>query len=230
MRFIITILALLIGSGLYAQKAAAPDLPGALRIEIGFNFLQDHPDSMSTGFWGSKSFNVQYLYSIRFGESAFSLHPGFGLGTDKFSFEENVTLVRNQDASISIEPLEPVEFGEIKKTKLATTYFEVPLELRYHINKDNFKKSVKIAVGGKVGILMSSHTKVNFKNYGENQKLKVKDNYNLSRFRYGLQGSLGFAGVAAYFYYGLNDLFEKDKGPEGTTTSQMQAGIAISLF
>lgn len=230
MRFIITALTLLIGSGLYAQKASAPDLPGALRMEIGFNFLLDHPDSMSTGFWGSKSFNVHYQYSVRFGESAFSFHPGFGLATDKFSFEENVTLARNQDGSISIEQLEPVEFGEIKKTKLATTYFEVPLELRYHFNKDNFKKSLKLAVGGKLGILMSSHTKINYKNLGENQKLKTKDNYNLNRFRYGLQGSVGFAGIAAYFYYGLNDLFEKDKGPEATTTSQMQAGIAISVF
>jgi hypothetical protein len=230
MRYLFTALALLICSGLYAQKAASPDLPGALRIEVGSNFLLDHPDSMSTGFWGSKSFNVNYLYSVRFGESAFSLHPGFGLGTDKFSFEENVTLVRNPDGLVSLEPLEPVEFGEIKKTKLATTYFEVPIELRFHFNKDNFKKSIKISVGGKAGILMSSHTKINFNQYGEDQKLKTKDNFNLSRFRYGLQGSVGVAGISAYFYYGLNDMFEKGKGPEATKASQMQAGISISVF
>lgn len=228
MRFIITALALFIYTELSAQQASTPDLPGALRVELGFNFLTDNPEDMSTGFWGSKSFNVHYLYSVRFGQSAFSFNPGFGLGTDKFSFEENVTLMRNQDGSISIEPL--VEFDEIKRTKLATTYFEVPLELRYHFNKDNFKKSIKLSVGGKVGILMSSHTKINYSQYGEDQKLKTKDNFNLSRFRYGLQGSLGIAGISAYFYYALNDMFEKDKGPEATQTSQMQAGIAISVF
>ena len=230
MRFFIATLAVLFSSTLYAQEASSPDLPGALRVQTGFNFLGDAPDSMSTGFWGSKAFNAQYLYSVRFGESTISLHPGFGIATDKFSFEDNVTLMRNADGTITIEPLESSEYGEVKKTKLATTYFEVPLEFRYHFNKDNFKKSIKFSVGGKVGILMSSHTKVNYKHLGENQKLKTKDNYNLNRFRYGVQASLGAAGIAAYFYYGLNDMFEKGKGPEATTTSQMQAGIAISVF
>jgi hypothetical protein len=230
MRLLIAALAFLFSSNLFAQQASSPDLPGALRVQFGFNFLVDHPDSMNTGFWGSKAFNAQYLYSVRLGESAFSLHPGFGIGTDKFSFEENVTLMRNTDGSITIEPLEPGEYGEVKKTKLATTYFEVPLELQFHFNKDNFKKSIKLGVGGKVGVLLSSHTKVNYKFLGENQKLKTKDNFNLNRFRYGLQASLGVAGISAYFYYGLNDMFEKGKGPEATTTSQMQAGLAISVF
>lgn len=230
MRFFIAALAVFCSLSLNAQQASSPDLPGALRVQFGFNFLVDHPDSMSTGFWGSKAFNFHYLYAIPLGESAFSINPGFGIATDKFSFEDNVTLKRNIDGSISIEPLEPLEYGEVKKTKLATTYFEVPLELRFHVNKDNFKKSIKVAIGGKAGILLSSHTKVNHKYLGENQKLKVKDNYNLNRFRYGLQASLGVAGISAYFYYGLNDMFEKGKGPEETTTSQMQAGVAISIF
>ncbi|GJM30189.1 MAG: hypothetical protein DHS20C17_28240 [Cyclobacteriaceae bacterium] len=230
MRLLVALVALFYSSLSFAQQASAPDLPGALRVQLGFNFLLDHPDSMSTGFWGSKSLNAHYLYSITLGESAFSLHPGFGIGTDKFSFDNNVTLVRNVDGDVSTEPLETIEFGEVKKTKLAATYFEVPVELRFHFNKNNFRKSGKITIGGKFGILMSSHTKVKYDHLGEKQKLKIKDNYNLNRFRYGIQGSLGIAGIAAYFYYGLNDLFEKGKGPEGTATSQVQAGIAISIF
>lgn len=230
MRLLIAALAFLFSSNLFAQQASSPDLPGALQVQIGSNFLVDHPDSMGTGFWGSKSFNAHYLYSVRFGESAFSLHPGFGIATDKFSFEDNITLVRTPEGNTDIEPLETTEYGEVKKTKLATTYFEVPLELRFHFNKDNFRKSIKLSVGGKVGILMSSHTKVKFENLGEKQKIKTKDNFNLNRFRYGLQGTFGVAGVGVYFYYGLNDLFEKGEGPEGTPASQMQAGITLSVF
>jgi len=231
MRSLFALFALFFSINSYAQTASAPDLPGALRVQVGFNFLLDHPDDMALGFWGSKSFNAYYLYSVRLGESAFTLHPGFGIGTDKFSFDENVTLVRGLNGDITIEPLETTEYGEVNKTKLATTYFEVPLELRFHFNKDNMRKTGKISIGGKVGVLMSSHTKIKFEHLGEKQKLKAKDNYNLNRFRYGLQGSVGIAGVAAYFYYGLNKLFEKDEGPEETlNTSQMQAGIAISVF
>lgn len=230
MRLLIALLALLFSINSFAQKASAPDLPGALRVQVGFNFLIDHPDNMELGFWGSKSFNAAYLYSVRLGESAFSFHPGFGIGTDKYSFDQNVTLVRGLNGEITVEPLEITEYGDVQKTKLATTYFEVPLELRFHVNKDNFKKTAKISIGGKVGVLMSSHTKIKYEFLGEKQKLKTKDNYNLNRFRYGLQASVGVAGIAAYFYYGLNDLFEKDEGPEGTATNQIQAGIAISVF
>lgn len=230
MRLLIAALAFLGSSSLYSQSASSPDLPGALRIELGFNFLIDSPDSMDTGFWGSKSFNAQYLYSVRLGQSPMSFHPGFGIGTDKFSFDKNVTLVRNFNGKISVEPLDPIEYGEVKKTKLAITYFEIPLEFRYHFNKKNFKRSVKLAIGGKVGILLSSHTKVKYNHLGENQKLKTKDRFELNRFRYGLQGSLGYAGISVYYYYGLNNMFEKGKGPEATQAFQTQVGLAISIF
>jgi len=230
MRLLFAALAFLGSSSLYSQSASSPDLPGALRIELGFNFLIDNPDSMDTGFWGSKSFNAQYLYSVRLGKSAISLHPGFGIATDKFSFDNDVTLVRNLDGTVSIKPLEVIEYGEVKKTKLAATYFEVPLELRFHFNKDNFKRSFKLAVGGKLGILLSSHTKIKNERLGEGQKLKTKDNFELNRFRYGLQGSLGYAGISVYYYYGLNNMFEKGRGPEATQAFQTQVGLAISIF
>ncbi len=230
MRLFIAALALLYSSSIYSQSASSPDLPGALRIQMGFNFLVDSPDSMDTGFWGSKAFNVQYIYSIRLGKSAFSLHPGFGISTDKFSFDNNVTLVRNLNDKVSLEPLERVDFGDVKKTKLAATYLEIPLELRFHANKKNFKKSFKVAVGGKLGILISSHTKIKYEKLDEGIKLKTKDNFELNRFRYGLEGSIGFAGISVYYYYGLNSLFEKGQGPESTEAFQTQVGLAISVF
>jgi hypothetical protein len=230
MRLLLAALALLCSSNLHAQSASTPDLPGELRIQLGSNFLIDNPDSMDTGFWGSKAFNAHYIYSVQFGNSALSFHPGLGIGTDKFSFDNNVTLGRNFDGSISIDPLDPLEFGTVNKTKLAVTYFEVPLELRFHFNKDNFKKSIKLSVGGKMGIRLSSHTKIKFEQLGQSQIIKHKDSYELNDFRYGLQGSLGYAGISVYYYYALNEMFKSGKGPEGTQTFQTQVGIAISVF
>ena len=230
MRLSLTILAFLFSIHLFPQSASSPDLPGELKIQIGSNFLIDNPDSMDTGFWGSKAFNAHYLYSVRFGESAISLHPGFGIGTDKFSFDNNVTLTREPDGSIAITPLNPVEFGSVEKTKLAVTYLEVPLELRFHFNKDNFKKSIKLMVGGKIGLRLSSHTKVKFDSQGQTQIQKLKDSYELNDFRFGLQGGLGIAGISVYYYYALNELFKGGNGPEGTDTFQTQVGIAISVF
>ena len=125
---------------IFSQSASSPDLPGALTVQVGFNFLIDNPENMSTDFWGSKAFNAYYMYSVRFGESAVSFHPGFGIGTDKYSFEEDVTLERNLNRTVSIVPLEMMEFGEVKKTKLAVTHFEVPLELGFILTKTTSKK------------------------------------------------------------------------------------------
>lgn len=230
MRLLTAALALLISTSLWAQSGASPDLPGGLRMQIGTNTLNNAPESMNTGFWGSKNFNIHYLYSVPLGDSRWSFHPGFGIGTDKFSFDDDVTLVRDVDRNIIVAPLEVAEFGSINKTKLATTSFEVPFELRFHLDKDDFKKSFKVGVGGKIGVLMSSHTKVNFELDGDKSKLKTKDNFELNRFRYGLQANVGIAGISVYYYYGINDLFKSDKGPEGTAASQSQVGVSINLF
>ncbi len=229
MRLVTVALALFITTSAWAQSGASPDLPGALRLQIGTNNLLSSPSSMDLGIWGSKSFNVYYLYSLPLGESRWSFHPGFGIGTDKYSFDNDVTLQRN-GSMVEMIDLTVEDFGEVNKTKLATNHFEIPFELRFHLNKNNFKKSVKFAVGGKVGILLSSHTKVNFDLDGETTTLKTKDSFELNRFRYGLQGSLGIAGINVYYYYSLNDLFKSDAGPEGRAPHQTQIGIAFNLF
>lgn len=230
MKFLSAAIALLISTSLWAQSGASPDLPGGLRIQIGTNSLIDAPTSMNTGFWGSKSFNFHYLYSVPLGDSHWSFNPGFGFGTDKISFDNDVTLIRDIDRTVIVTPLEVSEFGKINKTKLATTFFEVPFELRFHLDKDDFRKSFKVGVGGKIGVLLSSHTKVNFELDGEKSKLKTKDNFELNRIRYGLQANIGIAGINIYYYYGLNDLFKSNRGPEGTTTNQSQVGFSLNVF
>ena len=90
--------------------------------------------------------------------------------------------------------------------------------------------AMKPAEGNNKAVSFSSHTKVKFERLSEKQTLKTKDRFELNRFRYGLQGSLGYAGISVYYYYALNDLFEKGLGPDATETFQTQVGLAISIF
>ncbi|HMG82898.1 MAG TPA: outer membrane beta-barrel protein, partial [Ferruginibacter sp.] len=46
-----------------------------------------------------------------------------------------------------------------KKYKLATTYLEIPLEMRYTFDPAHEDKSWKIAFGVKLGVLVDAHTK-----------------------------------------------------------------------
>lgn len=211
------------------KTAASPDFPGSLQVSLGFNFLQDAPEQMDLGFWGSKSVSIYYLYSIRLGDSRFSFNPGFGVGLEKYSFDNDVSLSNVPDsAQIQIMPIDGL--GEIKKSKLAANYIDIPLELRFHLNKDNFKKSFKIAVGGKIGMRFSSHTKIKFEEDSENKIIKDKESFDLNRFRYGVHGRIGIGGFSLFYYQELSELFKDGKGPEATSATPFKAGLALDIF
>ena len=211
-----------------AQSGASPDFPGSLVVEFGFNFLNDHPEEMELGFFGSKAFNVYYMYEFQLGNSPFSFNPGFGIGLEKYAFDKDVTLGRSAEGAVVLNDLP--ETWDVKKTKLAANYFDIPLELRFHLNKNNFRKSFKIAVGGKAGILFDGHTKVKYKSDGETKIIKEKESFELSRFRYGVQGRIGIGGFSLFYYQELSELFKDGKGPEATAATPFKVGLSLALF
>lgn len=227
-----------IAPGALAQKTnspARPDVPGTLLVDVGVNLLQNNAvGEMETGVWGSKTVNIYYLYDLRIGDSKFFILPGFGLGLDKYKFDENVTLevpLDNPDTTV-LTDLGTLFGGNagIKKSKLATNYFDIPLELRFYSDPDNISRSFKVGIGGKIGIMYSAHTKVNYELNDHENKLKHKQDLNLSRIRYGLNARLGFSSFNLYAYYGLNELFEDGKGPGATEASTLSVGLTINAF
>ncbi|MDN5200660.1 outer membrane beta-barrel protein [Fulvivirgaceae bacterium BMA10] len=218
------------------KKVASPDLPGALLIDIGFNFLNDNPEELDIGFWGSKTVNFYYYYDIPIGKSGFSFNPGFGLGLDKFSFDNSVTIVSeinadNQQREIVVKQLsELLPNTEIKKTKLAANYFDIPLELRFNLNKNNHERGIRFAVGGKVGFLLKSHTKIKYKEDGDVKISKQKENFGLNKIRYGAHARIGIGGFGFYGYYSLSELFQSNEGPLQTTTAPLNFGITFAGF
>lgn len=208
---------------------ASPDFPGTLQIDFGFNFLQDEPDQMELSLWGSKIINLYYMYEIQLGTSRFTFNPGFGVGLEKYAFDNDVSLSNIPDSSqIQIISLEGL--GEIKKSKLAASYFDIPLELRFHLNKNDFKKSFKVAVGGKVGVLFASHTKIKFEEDSETKKLKDKERFELNRFRYGVHGRIGIGGFSVFYYQELSELFSDGSGPEATGATAFKVGVSFGAF
>mgnify|MGYP000527761402 CR=1 FL=1 len=75
-----------------------------------------------------------------------------------------------------------------------------------------------------------SKTKVKYSEFGENKKTKQKEKFEMSTIRYGAYAKLGYGGFSAYCYYGLSDLFNKDKGPMGTTMYPITFGLSLALF
>jgi len=210
------------------KKTARPDVPGDLIIDVGFNFLLDQTENMNTGFWGSKIINVYYYRHFGIGESNFSINIGLGAGMEKLSFEDG-TYTMGIDADGNTEMVELPGTFDVKKSKLALNYVDLPIEFRFHTNK-NHDTGFRAAIGGKVGYLLNNHTKLVYKEDGEKFKVKNDQDYNIEKIRYGLLGRLGFPGINVFCYYGLSSLFKSEKGPEGADASTWNIGISITGF
>lgn len=135
-----------------------------------------------------------------------------------YKFSGNEILIPRLD-SVALQEYE----SGLKKNKLSCEYVGIPLMLRFESNPHNEDKSFHIAAGGFGEYLMGAHTKIKTTS---NEKLKQHDDFNLSRFRYGITGRIGYAWVNLFVNYCLSDLFETGTGPVLTPAS---AGLAFEF-
>jgi len=215
-----------------------PNIPSDLNIEFGFNRLTNRPADIGTNFIGSRTFNVSYQIPINlFGEkSGFTFNPGIGLGSDKLQFTKKENLFINPVLGAQSSRLVDVTdvYGDnitINKNNFAMNYLEVPLDIRYHINKNNYGKSFRFSVGGKVGFLYNAHSKVSYESAAfEKRKVKDAQNYGLEKIRYAISVKAGSPGFYVWGNFYLNDVWQAGRGPYGTEASQINFGLALSLF
>ncbi|MEM9833488.1 MAG: outer membrane beta-barrel protein [Bacteroidota bacterium] len=203
--------------------SAQPDLPGMLLLDFGFNFLDGAPDELDTRVWGSRGFNVYYLYPFPIGESPLSFHAGLGLGFVNYSFEGAFTL--SDTDSTRILELDNTVYPNLRKTQLTTHYLDIPLELRFFA-KDNYR-GFTAALGGRVGRLINSFTKIKYEDGGTREEDKFKRRYNLNPWRYGACAKVGFRGITLTGQYMFSELFRSGEGPE---VNNYKVGITVSLF
>lgn len=215
-------------------SASRPDIPGTLSLDFGFNLLSNNISAMNTAFFGSKMVNLQYKWELPLAKNKLFLHTGLGLGLDKYSFADDITLrstfVGDARGPVQIRQLTNV-FGstaEFSKSNLAVNYLDIPIEFHYRF-KETYS-SFKVAVGGRIGVLYSAHTKVNYTRADETFQVKEKDRYELNTFRYGVNIRAGSPGFGGHFYYGLNTLFKDGRGPQGNEANQMQLGLYFGIF
>jgi len=223
---------------------ARPDIPGTFVLEFGVNRDLSAPPDFSLGLIGSRSANLYYQYEFRILKSSFSFVPGIGLSLERFKFKNNYVIdyatSAIADGILMFAPGDTIP--GIKKSQLITNYIEVPLELRYSTNPEDPARSFKISIGGRVGYMYDSFSKVKYKENGEGKKIKNKEDFNLTKFRYGVTARIGVGNFSIFGYYNLTSLFEDGKGVnerigEGTTQtlvkkdfSTLTIGISLASF
>lgn len=193
-------------------------------IEFGLNNLLNN--KFSTNLEPSASFmdlntnrsinlNINiFQYDIGFGTDKAGLVSGIGLELNNYFFDGNNNITKDENGQIIelIPHFMSSPGSTILRSKLATRYVTVPLLLEFHIpaGRSYAYLSAGLIGGAKIG----SNTKIVYKELGNRQKSKVKDDFSLSSIRYGLTFRAGYRELHLFANYYPVPLFEKNRGPE----------------
>jgi hypothetical protein len=183
-----------------------------ISIQFGKLTWAGKPDSINTrGF--SRTLNVHLIKDFIFKtDNRFSVGIGVGVGSDHFMLNgKTATLNRSVSNTLKF----PTQTGTIyTRTKLAATYLEAPVELRFALNPANYDNSFKIALGVKVGQLIDVHTKRKKAETNGSAvtlpTLKEKDKNFFNKTRLAATARVGYGHFSLFGTYQINS-FIKDE-------------------
>ena len=201
-----------------------------LMIQLSSDHWAGMPDSISSHQSGfSRGFNAYVMLNKPFkGSPKLSLGIGLGISTSNISFKKmDVDL----NASPGLLPFTALDSANhFKKYKLATSFLEIPLEFRYTSKPNNPNKSVKAALGLKVGTLVNAHTKgktLQDKNGTTLNAFVEKENSKrfLNTTHFMATARVGYGIFSLFGSYQLNKLLKDGAGPD---IKLYQVGITLS--
>ena len=195
-------------------------------LQLGYTQWLGAPDSIVTrGF--PRSINTYFMFDFPFKTSQqLSAAIGLGVGSDHMVFDSTYVNVkgvnRAQTGAYSTLRFDRTPFdggsGYFKKTKLATVYLEVPVELRYVANPENSDKSFKIAVGGRVGTMIKGGTRNRkFQNnslYPTDLTFKESSKKYFNTTRIVGTARVGYGHFTVFGSYQFTNLLKDGAGPE----------------
>jgi hypothetical protein len=183
-------------------------------FHVGLNnyFEKDHiPTNETTPYtlspFRSRYFAVDFTQKVKLSKSLF-FTTGAELEFNNYMFRDEVE-IRKDNGNIVFLPVE----RDVRKSKLATTYFNLPAMFILDINN-----TLKLGVGAYVGYRLGSHSKIKYTS-GDDIKDKYRSNFYLNDWKYGLRGTLGIKDVKFFMNYDLNTMFRGDRDPKLNSVS-----------
>ncbi len=201
-----------------------------LMVQLAGNFWSGTADSVSSYINGlNRSANVYLMYDKRFKTNPrLSAGIGIGVGTSNIYFNKMETRISSLNTQL---PFIRTDTGNnYKKYKLSTAFLEIPVELRFIAKPEKPNKSLKGAVGVKVGTLVNVHTKgKNLQNSAGNRlnavtiKESSKQFFNTTRIS--ATARVGYGIFSLFGAYSITGVFKDGVAPD---TKLIQVGFAIS--
>ena len=188
------------------------------------------PDSIKDHMKGlSRGGNVYFMLDKRFkGAPKLSVAFGLGVGTSNMYFKNMSVDIKSKSSKLPFNILDTL--NHFKKYKLTTAFLEIPLELRFTANPEKENRSIKAAIGIKVGTLLSVHTK--------GKTLLDKDGKTLNSYiaketgkgffnstRLAATARIGYGNFSLVGSYQLNNVF---KDGVAADVKLFQIGLCVS--
>jgi hypothetical protein len=199
-------------------------------FQLGSDMWLNAPDSITSHKKGlARSANLYVMMDKPLkSDNRFSFAFGLGVGTSNMYFKKYKADISSTSSKIPFTNLDSA--NHFKKYKLTTAFLEVPVELRFTNDIKNPKKSLKAAIGVKVGSLLNAHTKgktlqsktgTTVNNYVE----KESDKHFFNSTRLSVTARLGYANYSLFASYQINGLLKDGVGPQ---IKPLQVGISFS--
>jgi hypothetical protein len=200
------------------QLALAGRSKDHLLIQVGIDNWSGKNDSINTTGL-SRSFNMYLMFDFPFKNNPhLSIAVGAGVGSSNIYFKDTyIDIAGRQGNRLSFNDVS--DTFHFKKYKLLTTYVEAPVEFRYVMRPETPKKSLKLAVGGKAGLLIGAGTKGKTLLNGAGntvnsyiQKEKSKRYFNSAR----IAGTarIGYGNLSLFGTYQINQFVKEGFGPD----------------
>jgi hypothetical protein len=185
-------------------------------FQLGYNLWQGKPDSIATKGLPHTT-NIYLLFDFPFKSNPkLSAAIGAGIGIDQMYFDKMYVGIKDNTEDLVFRDLS--DTTHFKKYKMATTYLEAPVELRYSANPEDNNRSFKAAIGVKVGTTLSAMVKgKNLEDRNENSVLEYTSKEKSKRFfespRISGTVRVGYGVVSLFGSYAFTPLFKEGTAP-----------------
>ncbi len=165
---------------------------------------------------GSRFFEMGWAWNTRVLNNSNFIRVKYGL-----SFQFNG--LKPTDNRFFVDTGEKTELEvyplDLKKSKFRIDNLVIPVHFEFgpstKIEHDDYFRyathsQFKFGIGGYGGVNLGARQKLKFKEDGENQKQKLKANYNTTNFIYGVSGYIGWGAGSIYAKYDLNPIFKNN--------------------
>lgn len=202
-----------------------------IMLQVSSDHWMGAPDSIDSHIKPlSRGGNIYVMMDKPFkGTPQLSAAFGIGFSTSSIYFKTMGVDLRSI-ATTTLPFINQDTTSHFKKYKVATSYLEVPVELRYTLDPARENKSLKVALGVKAGVLLNAHTKgkspedktgasINSYTEKENSKRFV----NSSRFS--ATARIGYGHYSLFGSYQINSIFKTGVAAD---MKLLQVGLTIS--